>query len=1072
MPNFKKILTFLNSSNDAIDNETLTLFNQKVEVLDETQIIELNTYLDTLYLQESRSLKVLLPQASLQQLIQEISIGQDSTYAVWTLRWLLSLKSQNARLKCFINPKINKLFMLVLETDYAEAKLCYEKFSKHDALQGKGLLLAEGKTIVKAPIINEISSKITNAFALQKDNPLGIVPLCVALFDTPEELAPVVIWMLDNGVSADELIATGLLSVFLLHNINQIDMGYNLVNVFYDLLSQHDSEKTKELLAKTEQTKAYSVCLDGWTFLGQGMLASLAYIQNRSIDGTLHALTENNLTSVSFKWPQLNYQTSKENMAALFEYFGWRFIVTAYYPSPKQHFPDFIRYKSNEVLALLGLLIYEQKYFFTRHLVSSLKEFATLEACKKNLDILHVLSCDEFIQKVTFNLNDIKTLVWLIKEAKTSDKVKLQRLLALFRISSRLNLNPLMLNLIGYSVFQLIIKEDYDNSVYKEHLQPIVTLLYYYSIHANFISKLKNSMTQLTLLNPTVPFSADVYFPIERKWSEGRVAFQRLKKLGFIKNHESYDKYQLNVSILINKFNEQHNLDDLMSFLEVVVPPFDDEARLDEKHRTLIELFCAAVDSRLRDIAFAGLIELQWQGSQHKDKMIAQTIRHNDLVSFEKLLSFDVAHKTKDDWLFDACKILINDMFEIDDNNCVLSINSPEYFNQYFNQYKIIWVKAFCAVLQTKNFDQSFSFSLEIVHFFRMEIETKQEKELIDFVSYLHKQNQTTALSLVGEVIDKDRLQRLFCSCPATLHILVNLRYRPVILTRENILLLSNEIKKEPVIQDRQHYWYSLLVFLATTDDVEWAQRDSFPSLDASLQDCLEGLFPPATPRPHADESCLDLANTSSDLSADVSEQLPLDKETIAHILTTLFKNNRWGALSYLITKIDNQFDWASILHNSMKESSEAYYDPENCSDWMNKLICKKPEVITTLVNSYLGNKSAWPKVLIDKQSMITILVYINSKQDLSLLSSFMNMLGSNTQNKSNFEEAYGELEDTLSDSIKNTKTAQCEATKYRKISVFTGGAFSASFFGRSEPNGTRTEAPPSPERTFTLSIS
>lgn len=263
MQNLKLILTFLNSSYETLDTETINNFNQPVDKLDSIQIQELHLYLNSLY-QKNPISKVCLPLESLHLFIQETAKGQNDTYFVWTLYWLLSLEIVNPRLRLFVNPKINKLFMQLVDNNLEQARKCYAQFSKHQALQGKQFLLEETKVQPLNPY--DINNKITTALTLQKDNPLGIVPICPALFGLPQKFAPVVIWMLDNGVSEDALIETGLLSLFLAHNINLIEMQDNPVKQFYALLDTHYSEKTKQLLIKAKQTLAYSECLPSWSF--------------------------------------------------------------------------------------------------------------------------------------------------------------------------------------------------------------------------------------------------------------------------------------------------------------------------------------------------------------------------------------------------------------------------------------------------------------------------------------------------------------------------------------------------------------------------------------------------------------------------------------------------------------------------------------------------------------------------------------------------------------------------------------------------------------------------------------
>jgi ankyrin repeat protein len=529
--------------------------------------------------------------------------GRDSaSFCILALRYLIESESLVFSKKQEI--KVEALFAQLMGLDEKQALYLYEK---HPSNFAKNFPETTKKLVNDRKQQRAIQAEVERLddLLLHEINLLGIIPLFRDLFRKKpfgvNELAALVLFLLKNRVTAEQLIQSGILHDWLVSNSPYLGLPDNEVKQLYVILG-----KFSDADALIKQASHSGI-----------QISSNYKIKNLLLNGEI---SKESVSDVAIIDTPFTFTVTMDNFKNLHTLFENGFLVEA-----------LKLFATNQDNALKELLIScingKEDGGFTLQKISDL-----IQAARDRPDLLESLAAiidDEIIRKLLqagqgaiFHLTPYKpvilnTLETLEKmnslQASLSDLIKddcnpydtIGQLIVLLK---QCNKNANIEKLLYSEILNFVMKNPSVQeggvvmNVLKSYMPKYEEMT---QQRANDLVKaLKTSIEDLSKNT----FSEDAYVPVEDNWSwHGARAFSFLKRLNNnLTSDYPTDKYALYVYVvnsLVKKPEIQSNLSD---FLKNILPSQNESIEKDnEFERALIEILAAVDDPRVREATIA-----------------------------------------------------------------------------------------------------------------------------------------------------------------------------------------------------------------------------------------------------------------------------------------------------------------------------------------------------------------------------------------------------------------------------------------------------------------------------------
>jgi hypothetical protein len=495
------------------------------------------------------------------------------------------------------NEKIAKIFFAMLEDNPDKALEVYQEKKKElDEI-------ISIKFRVKIERVTQSLLVLSEQLKFQK-KPLGLVPLFKNHIENPEEFAVILLWMLQQGVSVENILKN-----YFLHNF-----------LSYHLISLHDSESPIDsLYAILEQFPQARPLLEaaGKVRCEERGFNSYALTGKVCLPDSLRSVEE---TSFSF-----DFSSTKENFSSLHKLYGQPLLVSALLwcadSDESAEWKVAIHQVINDSLTLdqLSSLI---NYFSTLNnsklfeLLSSLidgKSVGKLVEMNHG-SVLHLLPYKESLYRKISDIN-VAQFLKQFNASSISDYDAVPQLMSMF------------------NVFR-VVNEEIASLVYEAVLERMLQTPMFFD-DSQLVKKLKKFADRDTLLNKKITefetqldhcilqqslaesFTIDGYHAIEDVWLGMAQKIVYLKEISPLESSCPHDKHALRARIAKEYFEyHKHNFD-LNSFvLALEIEPVLAEESVTDYERVLIELITSIDDNSVRNNILK-ILEKKYDDSSH-----------------------------------------------------------------------------------------------------------------------------------------------------------------------------------------------------------------------------------------------------------------------------------------------------------------------------------------------------------------------------------------------------------------------------------------------------------------------
>jgi hypothetical protein len=486
-----------------------------------------------------------------------------------------------------------------------------------------------------------VSRKLKNleAILLHEKNLLGIIPLFVQKIDDCDAFAALILYVLKNGVTADELIDKKTLSIFLAYHLHSLSDEDNAVNTLYavlDRLEEVKQDSTK--LAKKAKTSPAKI---------QRLESSLSLTgeiigKKSKGDGTLDPFA---------------FTVTEDNFKNLHSLFGNRFLYEALKFSAANPNNDLrgllhscFNDQENHDLSRLSNLVKILKET-TPHLLEQLAKIIDDATINKFIDqknglIFHLASYKPLIIDRLINTDDFKKYIKELIQSNGNRHDTLTQLVPLFKNANRYDIQ----RFLYCEILKLMIGTTEEDPIEDESVIDTIWMprsLDYKAIITQLANELMVQLKQ-PIASLKNDLSRNAYLNVEDTWRVVAKKFNLLKRLtnfnfpGF--PTDKYALYALVVYRLLKADIIDFNLKDFLQNILLMQNEFSEgDIGISEFERGLIEILTSVDDPRVRTAA----IELfdttprkneQWIKQKYDGKSVFSLAARKNNIGLHKFL--------------------------------------------------------------------------------------------------------------------------------------------------------------------------------------------------------------------------------------------------------------------------------------------------------------------------------------------------------------------------------------------------------------------------------------------------
>ncbi|KTD16379.1 hypothetical protein [Legionella jordanis] len=549
----------------------------------------------------------------------------ESSLFLVTLKYMLANTQKGL---VHLNVKLNDLFTALLKEDRGSALSFYHEneslFQNHPEIQIRVKLeVCEQSRDEAVRRVEKHLAHLSKQLSNQQ-NPLGIIALCREWLSDTEQIAALILWLLQRQVSTKQILQTYLLHDFLKYHLFTLHSEDSEVFHLYALLNRFP--EAKELIEAAQQTGS-----DERGF------------QHYALNGFL---SENELDSVPAKRCPLEFSLTTANFLALHELFGLPFLSSAVITSVEhknltwietlKHTLNQPEIVTQEIPALINTIAHISSPQILESLAALIDEATAQQLLSKNEGAVFYLLPYKPKLSEYINEKNITGFIHQITEKYTSESEILFQLMALFSILPKKN-NPL-----AQLVFQAII----DNLVHHPLLledDRLVRHLRKFPACKRMLfeqsEKIKKQVHECIIEQAyKTPFNSHNYHIIEDLWVD---ATRKLAVLDLISPQEKFNlnhKYALQARIAEMNLSYCGENFDLDAFIESLsFPPVVTEHGVSEYERFLIELL-AVIDNDpirkqiIRKLENYPVLRLNWAEKEYEGKtLFLKAAKHGNL---------------------------------------------------------------------------------------------------------------------------------------------------------------------------------------------------------------------------------------------------------------------------------------------------------------------------------------------------------------------------------------------------------------------------------------------------------
>jgi ankyrin repeat protein len=499
--------------------------------------------------------------------------------------------------------KVAALFAQLINLDEKRALDLYEKhptFAQDFPAITQQVNILKKRRILEARVAAVDSNlKDLEALLLHEKNLLGIIPLFIGKIDDPYVFAALILYVLNKGVTADELIAKKILSVFLAYHLHSLSDEDNAVNTLYAVLDQLEikqdpatklAEKAKISPAKIQRLQSsYSLT---------GEIIKTMSIGDDTFDPFAFTVTNDNFKNLLslfgdlFLYEALKYSTANLNDNDL-----------------KELLHSCLNDQDNHDLSRLSNLIKTLKETKPRLLegLASLIDDATINKFidQKNGLIFHLASYKPLIIDRLINTNDFKEYIKELIQSNGNRHDTLTQLVPLFKNANR---HPDIQKFLYGEILKLMIGTTAGEDPIEDEGVITTLRLSRKQYYEETITQLANELTsqfEQSITSLKNDLSRNAYLDVEDTWRAVAKKFNLLKRLLNL-NFPNFptDKYALYTLVVDRLLKANINDFNLKDFLQNILLMQNEFAEADigisEFERGLIEILTSVDDSQVR----------------------------------------------------------------------------------------------------------------------------------------------------------------------------------------------------------------------------------------------------------------------------------------------------------------------------------------------------------------------------------------------------------------------------------------------------------------------------------------
>ncbi|WP_133126888.1 hypothetical protein [Legionella nagasakiensis] len=491
------------------------------------------------------------------------------------LEYVLSLEA-DALIDVQKNEQCARLFQAFLVHEKERACAFYE--------ENKPRLNKVIHEIMAVERVKAFLADLSDALMHQRE-PKGVAHLFKGYIDDTEKLAASVLWLVQRGVSAEDIIKTGLLHDFMLYHLSYLHDSDSPVSHLYALLNHFPEART--LIEEAAKVR----CED------RGF-------QRYALTGVL---SEEELESVESQMCPAEFTAASENFTVLYRLFEEPFLYTAlawYAKTNDEVCAAFLRETLNQTFhpEQLSTLINGIASISSPELLEKLASLLEDETLERLVSLQHgsVFHLVAYKPSLCHKISTIDIRDYLQKmPAGASSFESISQLMALFAVFRNIHSSA------AVPVFEAIIDKLLLHPEFMDDYELVMELRKFAkknTIIADKLSRLEALLDEcIAVQTLTAPFMKEQYYAIEDTWYSVARQITSLREILPLPSHYPHDKYALQAYVA-KVFWARHPGEFVLSdFIQAFeIEPSLEADEINAYERILIEIMTTVDDAALR----------------------------------------------------------------------------------------------------------------------------------------------------------------------------------------------------------------------------------------------------------------------------------------------------------------------------------------------------------------------------------------------------------------------------------------------------------------------------------------